>query len=62
MYILEVTDEESVSIVFLGSTESTTMNATALRVGKTNCFRVASVDATERMSNWFRSQPVPFND
>ena len=55
-YILEVADEENVSVVYLGSTESTTTNVTTLEVGKTYSFRVASVDAAEEMSNW--SQPV----
>ena len=55
-HILRVADEENVSVVYWGSTESTAMNVTALNVGKTYSFRVASVDAADRMSNW--SQPV----
>ena len=51
-YILEVADEENLSVVFWGSTKSTTINVTALNIGKTYSFRVASVDADERMSNW----------
>ena len=55
-YILEVADDENVSVVTLGSTESTTTNVTTLNMGKTYSFKVASVDAAWRMSNW--SQPV----
>ena len=55
-YILEIADGENVSVVSLGSIESTTTNVTTLKMGKTYNFRVASVDAAERMSNW--SQPV----
>ena len=55
-YLLRVADEENVSIVSLGSAESTTTNVTTLNMGKTYTFRVASVDAADRMSNW--SQPV----
>ena len=55
-YILEVADEKDVSVISLGSTESTTTNVITLNMGKTFNFRVASVDAAKRMSNW--SQPV----
>ena len=56
-YIVEVADEENVSVVIsLSSIESAPTNVTTLDVGKTYRFRVASVDAAERMSNW--SQPV----
>ena len=55
-YIVEVTEKENQSVVSLSSTQSTTMNVTTLDIGKTYSFRVASVDAAERMSNW--SQPV----
>ena len=55
-YILEVVDEENVSVVSLYTTESTTTNISKLNMGTTYRFRVASVDGAERMSNW--SQPV----
>ena len=53
---MEVVNEENVSIVFLGSTESTRMNVTTLSMGKTYSFMVASVDEAERTINL--SQPV----
>ena len=53
---MEAVDEENASAVLLGSTESITTIVTILNVGKAYSFRVASVDAAERMSNW--SQPV----
>ena len=55
-YIVDVADEENVSVVSLGSTKSTAANVTTLNMGETYSFSVASVDAAERMSNW--SQPV----
>ena len=57
-YIVDVADEENISVVSLGtsSTKSTASNITTLNIGKTYSFRVASVDAAGRMSNW--SQPV----
>ena len=55
-YILRVSDDENVPVVSFNSTESTTTNVTTLSTGKTYSFRVAGVDAAERMSNW--SQPV----
>ena len=55
-YSLEVVDEQNVSVVFLGSTNLTTINVTTLNMGKNYSFIVASVDAAERMSSW--SQPV----
>ena len=55
-YILRVVDEETVLVSSLCSTESTATNVTTLNIGKTYSFRVASVDAAERISNW--SQPV----
>ena len=53
---MEVADYENVPGVFLASTELTTLKTITLSMGKTYRFRVASVDAAERMSNW--SQPM----
>ena len=55
-YILEIVDEENMSVVWLDSTESSKRNVTTLNIGRTYSFMVASVDAAMRMSNW--SQPV----
>ena len=55
-YLLEISDEENASVVSLDAKESTTTILTTLTMGKMYSFRVASVDAAERMSNW--SQPV----
>ena len=42
-------------IVSLGSSESTTLNVTSLYRRKAYSFRVGSVDASEKMSNWSQS-------
>ena len=52
-YILEVANEDNVLLVFLNNSST---NLTTLIVGQSYWFRVASVDAADRMSNW--SQPV----
>ena len=53
---MEAVDEENAVIVSWRSTELTTIIVTTLNMGKSYRFRVGSVDAAERMSNW--SQPV----
>ena len=55
-YILEVVIEVNASVVFLDSTELTTMNVTTLNKEKTYSFMVTSVDEAARKSKW--SQPV----
>ena len=53
-YHLEIVEEETnVLVVFVSDTNAL---LTTFMVGKKYTFRVASVDAAERMSNW--SQPV----
>ena len=52
-YTLEVVHKENASVVFLSNSS---INVTTLMVGQSYSFRVASVDAADRMSNW--SQPV----
>ena len=51
-YILEIANEDNVSV----SLSDSSIIVTTLMLGKTYSFRVASVDAAERVSNW--SQPV----
>ena len=52
-YILEIVNEDNESVISLSNSS---IIVTTLIVGKSYSFRVASVDAAERMSNW--SQPV----
>ena len=55
-YAIEVLREQTLTEVFIDSAKSTLTIVTVLMVGESYMFRVASVDAAERMSNW--SQPV----
>ena len=55
-YSLEIVDEETTVSAVLLQLSNTSALLTTLMVGKKYTFRVASVDAAERMSNW--SQPV----
>ena len=52
-YVLEIVNEENVSVVFLSNNS---IILTTLMVGKNYTFRVASVYAAGNISNW--SQPV----
>ena len=51
---MEIFAEEN-TLVYLGNTTFTNIVVTILMAGGTYSFRVASVDAADRMSNWSQS-------
>lgn len=54
-YLVQVAERDG-SVILLNTTNATSLNVATLMTGKVYSFRVASMDAAGRMSDW--SEPI----